>query len=233
MIIIEKPSGCTINQFINDYKSKHNIKKLCFCGRLDPMARGKILLLINDECKKMPLYLNNNKTYQFEICFGFQTDTDDFLGLIENKTDIIIPNFIDEIVEYIKNISNFEFKQKFHKYSSKKVNGKTIREQNLQIIPEHNVKIYETKYIGINCYDFKNFINSIINNINTIDKNKNFRQESIIKQWNKINRTYIFSLKFEMKVSSGFYIRQFVRDLSTKFDFPLIVHDIHRIFIQP
>ena len=86
---------------------------------------------------------------------------------------------------------------------------------------------------GINCYDFKNFINSIINNINTIDKNKNFRQESIIKQWNKINRTYIFSLKFEMKVSSGFYIRQFVRDLSTKFDFPLIVHDIHRIFIQP
>ena len=73
-----------------------------FCGRLDPMARGKILLLINDECKKMPLYLNNNKTYQFEICFGFQTDTDDFLGLIENKTDIIIPNFIDEIVMNIE-----------------------------------------------------------------------------------------------------------------------------------
>ena len=34
-----------------------------------------------------------------------------------------------------------------------------------------------------------------------------------------------------MKVSSGFYIRQFVRDLNEKFNFPMNVYDIHRINI--
>ena len=183
MIILEKPRGYTINEFIENYKKNNNIKKICFCGRLDPMARGKVLLLINEECKMMPHYLNLDKTYQFEICFGFQTDTDDFLGVIQNKTDTVIPAIIHDLVEYIQNISNYEFNQKFHKYSSKRINGKTIREQILENIPTHKVKIYETKYIGISVCNFKNFINSIINNINTIDKTKNFRQTEIINHW--------------------------------------------------
>lgn len=231
MIIIEKPCGYTINEFIEKYKKDNNINKLCFCGRLDPMARGKILLLIDEECKMVSKYLNLDKTYQFEICFGFQTDTDDFLGLIENKTDTVIPIIIHDVVEYIQNISDYEFNQKFHQYSSKKINGKTLREQKLDNIPTHKVKIYETKYIGISVNDFKNFINSIINNINTIDKTKNFRQTEIISQWKNINRQNICSIKLEMKVSSGFYIRQFVRDLNEKFNFPMNVYDINRINI--
>jgi tRNA pseudouridine(55) synthase len=231
MIIIEKPSGCTINKFIEKYKKEHNIKKLCFCGRLDPMARGKVMILINDECKMISQYLNFDKTYQFEICFGFQTDTDDFLGIVQNKNNSYYPTNLNKIIEYINNISDYEFQQKFHKYSSKRVNGKTIREQTLDIIPSHNVKIYETKYIESKYRDFKLFINSIINDINTIDKTKNFRQNEIIKQWDNINRDYIFTIKFELKVSSGFYIRQFVRDLSYKFNFPMIVYDINRVNI--
>ena len=231
MFIIEKPCGCTINQFIEKYKKENNIKKLCFCGRLDPMARGKVLLLIDEECKLAPRYLNFDKTYQFEICFGFQTDTDDFLGIIENKTDIIIPKILNDVTKYIQHISNYEFEQKFHKYSSKRVNVKTLREQNLDNIPTHTVKIYQTKCFSITYYEFKKFINSIINNINTIDKNKNFRQTEIIKQWDNINRDNICTLKVEMKVSSGFYIRQFVRDLNEKFNFPMNVYDINRINI--
>ena len=231
MIIIEKPSGCTINEFIEDYKKKYKIKKLCFCGRLDPMARGKILILINDECKMVKKYLHFDKIYQFEICFGIQTDTDDFLGIIEDKTESDYPKNLNIIIKYINNISNYNFQQKFHKYSSKKVNGKTIREQELKIIPTHNVKIYKTNFIEFKCRKFKSFINSIINNIKTIDKNKNFRQNEIIQQWNNIIRDNIFSIKLEFKVSSGFYIRQFVRDLSYKFNFPMIVYDINRINI--
>ena len=231
MIIIEKPRGCTINEFINKYKKDNNIKKLCFCGRLDPMARGKVLILIDNECKMMPTYLSNNKTYEFEICFGFQTDTDDFLGILENKNNIIIPNILYDVIKYINSIHNYKFQQKFHKYSSKRVNGKTLREQNIDNIPTHLVEIYETKYIRLKYYNFKNFINCIINDINTIDKNKNFRQKEIIKQWNSINRNLIISVKFLFKVSSGFYIRQFIRDLSNKFNYPMIVFDINRILI--
>ena len=231
MKVIEKPCGCTINQFIQKYKTDNNIKKLCFCGRLDPMARGKILILINEECKMMPNYLNLDKTYQFEICFGFQTDTDDFLGIIEKKTDAMIPPNLNQIIEHILNISDYEFEQKFHKYSSKRINGKTLREQEINIIPTHKVKIYKTKYLNIFMSNFNNFINNIINDINTIDKNKDFRQNEIIEQWKNINREYICSIKIEMKVSSGFYVRQFVRDLHKMFDFPMVVYDINRTLL--
>lgn len=231
MIVIEKPRGCTINQFIQKYKKENNIKKLCFCGRLDPMARGKILILINEECKMMPRYLSLDKTYQFEICFGFQTDTDDFLGIIERKTDNIIPPNLNQIIEHILKISDYEFEQKFHKYSSKRINGKTLREQNLDNAPCHKVKIYKTKYLNIFMSNFSNFINNIINDINSVDENKDFRQNEIIKQWENINREYICSIKIEMKVSSGFYIRQFIRDISELFDFPMVVYDINRTLL--
>ena len=105
MKIFEKQSGCTINQFINDLKKTYNINKMCFCGRLDPMARGKVLVLFNDECKLMPQYLNLNKIYQFEICFGYKTDTDDFLGLIEefNMNEF---TQLNALINYINNLSN-------------------------------------------------------------------------------------------------------------------------------
>jgi tRNA U55 pseudouridine synthase TruB len=34
-------------------QNQNPIKKICYSGRLDPMARGKVLLLFNDECKKL------------------------------------------------------------------------------------------------------------------------------------------------------------------------------------
>ena len=79
--------------------------------------------------------------------------------------------------------------------------------------------------------NFSNFINNIINDINSVDKNKDFRQNKIIKQWENINREYICSIKIEMNVSSGFYIRQFIRDISELFDFPMVVYDINRTLL--
>ena len=45
----------------------NGINKVCYCGRLDPMARGLVLLLVGDECKKMDDYLSTIKEYEFEI----------------------------------------------------------------------------------------------------------------------------------------------------------------------
>ena len=228
MEIIEKKAGYTINQLIEKYKKDNNIKKACFCGRLDPMARGKVLILIEENCKLVNNYLKMNKTYQFEICFGFQTDTDDFLGIIENKTNEKFNN-IEYISQYIKKITGKDITQKFHNFSTKNFVSKKLNNDNY-----HNVKILKSKILGYNRYIFKNFINNIIENINTIDKNKNFRQNEIINQWKQIDIDYIYSLKVELSVTSGFYIRQFVRNLSDVFSFPFITHDINRtnIFIH-
>jgi tRNA pseudouridine55 synthase len=55
---------------------------MTYAGRLDPLASGKLLLLIGEECKEKEKYLGLDKEYEIEVLFGVGTDTGDALGLI-------------------------------------------------------------------------------------------------------------------------------------------------------
>ena len=64
--MVYKPVGITPYELIQKLKIKYpNYKKVAFTGRLDPMAHGEMLLLINEECKKLPQYLSFHKTKVF------------------------------------------------------------------------------------------------------------------------------------------------------------------------
>ena len=111
-MIKTKPAGLTINEFASNIKTETNCRKICFAGRLDPMARGQVLLLIDEECKKLPDMITKDKTYQFEIIPGFQTDSDDPLGIIENMSDQS-NGIIDKISKMLsENIYPSSFNQK-------------------------------------------------------------------------------------------------------------------------
>ena len=235
--IIYKEAGYTMNQIIIPYKNENN--KLCFAGRLDPMARGKVILLYDNECKNIDKYKNLKKTYQFEIIIGIQTDSDDPLGIIEmNIVNAInnanCSNIYNQIYNDIKsNISRNTFIQKFHHYSSKCIDGKPLwyyKKNNIVIdSPTHIVSIYDYKINDIKSYDFDQWITKITNQIKTIDAKCDFNQDFIINQWIKSdNIKYICSIPITLSVSSGFYIRQFVRDLSDKIKLPLMTFDINR-----
>ena len=56
---------------------------LAYAGRLDPMAEGKLLVLIGDECKKQSSHTKLDKEYEVEIVLDLKTDTGDVLGLAE------------------------------------------------------------------------------------------------------------------------------------------------------
>jgi tRNA pseudouridine55 synthase len=55
---------------------------LTYAGRLDPLASGKLLVLIGDECKQKDRYQALDKTYDVSILFGLSSDSGDVLGLI-------------------------------------------------------------------------------------------------------------------------------------------------------
>lgn len=242
MKIVDKPAGITINQFIQDYRKND---KICFAGRLDPMARGKVILLFNKECSEIEKYKKLDKTYQFYIIPGIQTNTDDPLGIIEkiqldsiDITQNIISKVISRIVENIK-VGDY-FNQSFHSFSSKCVNGKPLWEltKNNQINhtfikPSHLVKIYDYTINPVTIFNFNNWKTTIIEQIKTIDHNCDFNQENIIKQWSEleIENNNLYGIPVTIKVSSGFYVRQFVRDISNNdlINYPLMVYDINRI----
>ncbi len=253
-IIKNKNAGQTMTQFIDSIKQDFEEKfkslefKMCYSGRLDPMARGKVIILLNGECKKVESYNKKSKTYQFEIIVGLQTKSDDPLGEFEkiNLEEVSIDkvNSIKQFTEtYLQSLFNQNsFYQKFHNYSSKKVNGEPLwlhsqnQNQNLVLekdFPKHLVSIYDYELKDIKSYDYQNWKDEIVKLIDTIDKNCNFNQENIIKQWNKLyieeeQNKKIYSIPINLTVSSGFYVRQFVRDLSNIINFPLMVYDINR-----
>jgi tRNA U55 pseudouridine synthase TruB len=58
---------------------------LSYAGRLDPMASGKLLILIGEECKNQTAYHNLDKEYEFSALFGIASDTQDVLGRLRTK----------------------------------------------------------------------------------------------------------------------------------------------------
>src|SRR5687767_12670821 len=84
---IYKPIGLTPLQLIKLLKkSKEGYKniKMSFAGRLDPLAHGVMLLLLGEENKNRDKYLSLDKTYEFKVLFGVETDTFDFLGILKD-----------------------------------------------------------------------------------------------------------------------------------------------------
>jgi tRNA pseudouridine(55) synthase len=232
-----KEAGNTMIQTMDKFKKENNINnKVCYCGRLDPMARGLVLLLVGEECKNMDKYLGCNKEYEFEIIFGLSTDTDDpmgFIGMPIIYDEKEIEFYCDKIKEFI---IPHKFKQKFHNYSSKTINGNPMwqcTQNNIIIdIPSHEVEIYNVEYKPIKIYDFNEWKENIINTINKIDKKNNFRQEQIIYIYNNISLSKVYALPIKIKVSSGFYIRQLVADIKNHFNISILTYDINRISIH-
>lgn len=248
MKIFYKPVGYTPNDFKYKLVEENKIsKKNCWIGRLDPLARGKLLFLEDNELynNKFEKYIYESiKEYEAEIILGISTDTDDIMGILDNKINVLE---LEKDIIFNKIRNEFEYfssqkEQNFHPYSSYMLKKNNIKQplwkwkkQNLlnkDEIPKKNIKVYY-----INFLDYKEYNNEIYNEfikrISKVDNKHSFRQSEICDQWlnekNLSENNKIYSIKFRIKVSSGYYLRQFCNDLKNKINYPLTIFDINRI----
>ena len=232
-----KPIGITCGDFIKKYKDEN----IAYVGRLDPMAHGLITILTGKDVKNMEEYQKKAKIYKFKFIMGMNTDTDDILGIhtINNKED---QTTLETVIEYINSFPN-QYNQKYHSFSSFKIakrndKGKrkplwwwTVNNYHIEEIPEKKVKIYEKKISKIELRDGENIRAEFLAKISKIEDNK-FRKEETILQWKEMDFGYKYNeITAIFSVSSGFYIRQFVRDMSDRLNVKMIVTDIERIEI--
>lgn len=252
-----KPIGITCGDFIKKYKDKN----IAYVGRLDPMAHGLITILTGKDVKDMEQYQKKAKIYKFKFIMGMNTDTDDILGIhtINNKEDqtnletIIefINNFPNEYNQKYHSFSSFKpakrndaGKRKPLWWWTTKRGGflpptlslgsksdRTVNNYLIEEIPEKKVKIYEKKISKIELRDGENIRAEFLAKISKIEDNK-FRKEETILQWKETDFGYKYNeITCIFSVSSGFYIRQFVKDMSDKLNVKMIVTDIERIEI--
>ena len=101
---------------------------LTYAGRLDPMAEGKLLVLIGEECKRKEEYLRLDKEYAFEILFGVSSDTGDVLGMPEACG--LPPLKEDEVLKAAEGMTGGH-RLPYPAFSSKPVGGKPLFEHAL------------------------------------------------------------------------------------------------------
>ncbi len=241
VISLYKPIGQTPLQALNHLRKfqlrKLENKKLTYAGRLDPLAEGLLLILVNPDQVTKEKLQNLPKTYHFKLLFGVATDTYDPLGLIQpagsipanhqpSRLDLegALPQFIGTKL------------QPYPPYCSKTVNGKPLfyyARNNLLstiTIPKKKITIKKINLISNQSISAKKLKSQILQSIKLVKGN--FRQEKIIKSWQEHFKssslaTYsIFTLSVDC--TSGTYIRSLAHQIGQKINIPSIALSIKR-----
>jgi len=234
MIITYKNQGKTLGQLTNEIREKLN-KKICYIGRLDPIASGIVCYLEDEECKSQSSFLKFDKTYTFNLILGISTDSGDALGMITG----ISPCFeIDE--GFMDLFNDFQYKQKYPMYSSYVIKKDGLKKplwyfakNNIRLcddeIPEHLVyvknleKTDEPFYIKSPSYFIKQ-----IEKLDDI-KGECFRKDEVIKQYQELESIHLLAIPLIAKVSSGTYIRRLCEDIGKYLGIPAMADSIERV----
>jgi len=218
MILLNKPKYLTSLQAIERFKilnPKYLNSKLGYAGTLDPMATGLLIVLVDKENLKRDEYIGLNKTYEFEILLGIETDTYDIFGVISsiNKSDIKKLELNNMLGEYT---------QKFPAFSAKIINGKRLYKHSLdKTITENNLPTYKRFIYSLDIIDSTIITKKdILKHVKTATDHikGDFRFTEINKSWSdnqdNLEQSYLLT-KLRAEVSSGTYIRRLCVDLAT------------------
>lgn len=151
VLLVDKPTGPTSFAVINKIKKMFRPKKIGHAGTLDPAATGLLMVCLGEATKVSSYLMDSEKTYEFEIFFGRQTDTLDDQG----KTTALDNTLVDEDTLRAA-LKTFEGPQSQvpPKYSAIKVKGKKLyeyaRRDHDVDIPRRDIHILDLQLLDFN-----------------------------------------------------------------------------------
>jgi tRNA pseudouridine55 synthase len=236
VLILNKKEGATPLETLEFFRAKnkeYKNYKMTYAGRLDPMASGVLIILVDEKIKEKDKYLNLEKEYEFEILFGFNTDSYDVLGKVLKTKKVFLSKKLLE-KEINKNLKFFtgKFIQEYPIYSSKTVNGRQLfsyaRANEEVEVPKREVNVKNFELLKIRKIVGKNLFSNIEKRI--LKVKGDFRQKEILKIWKKeikLKEQY-FIASFKIKCSSGTYVRGIANSLGNKAQIPALALNIKR-----
>jgi tRNA pseudouridine(55) synthase len=235
-IAIYKNEGETPLECLERFRLEQPLYKdavLSYAGRLDPMAEGAMLVLVDEENKNREKYLNLDKTYEVEILFGVKTDTGDILGLVQETKDIPTEKEVNEVLQFFVGA----FVQKYPSYSSRTVDGKPLfqwaREGKLDEIkiPERTSEIYSIELLDKCFLKGEEILVQVKERIGKVKGD--FRQEETISSWEKVleqrkEKSFPF-IRIQVHCSSGTYMRTLSERVAEQLDTVGLAWSINRL----
>lgn len=123
-ILINKPTGITSHDVVDELRKITGIRKIGHAGTLDPFATGLLICGIGREAtKRLDIFLKQDKEYLAELELGFVSDTYDRDGKLEKKQGQ--QPLLSEIKKVVNGFKG-ETEQKPPIFSAKKIGGKKL-----------------------------------------------------------------------------------------------------------
>lgn len=249
--VIEKEVGETPLSAVEKWRSVHPDMrgvKLSYAGRLDPMASGKLLVLIGEECKRQKTYRDLDKQYTFEVLLGFESDTGDVLGMAErdpHEHTLYTTTHLRKTARSLEGVVRLPFPH----FSSKTIHGKplflwTLERKLHEIqIPIKTSRVYKLSLIEKKTVAKETVREEIFKKINSIPNatdapkklGDDFRRQDIRERWNALldasPETHFQIATFSCIASSGTYMRTLAEEIGKALGTKGLAYFIHRTHI--
>lgn len=225
-ITFSKEVGETPLMALERFKRTHPTyadTKACYAGRLDPMAKGKLLVLLGEECKRQDKYHGLDKEYEIEVLLDVGSDTGDALGIVtlhqqETRID-------QETLARVLRKEQGTHLRRYPLFSSKTVNGTPLFLHALkgtltkEDVPEHEEHIYRISCMSVardSAGTLRTRIDSFLSRVPHSDEpskalGADFRINEVKKGWEDLltlsgNQQFV-TLRLKVVCGSGTYMR--------------------------
>lgn len=88
--IVDKPTGCTSHDIVDQLRKKFGTRKVGHAGTLDPSATGVLVLGVGKGTKMLQFVSGADKSYVGELVLGVETDTLDADGVVIASHDMSV-----------------------------------------------------------------------------------------------------------------------------------------------
>jgi len=87
VLVVDKPLGLTSFDVVRRVRRACGLRRIGHGGTLDPAASGVLTVCLGEATKLAQFLLDADKEYDFTVCFGVETDTDDAAGTVTARRD--------------------------------------------------------------------------------------------------------------------------------------------------
>lgn len=250
-IVLDKQVGETPLSCAEAWREKHPEYQgvpLAYAGRLDPMASGKLLVLIGEECKRQTEYHGLDKAYEFSVLFGITSDTLDVLGRLTPRE--AVPTINPDTLETVLPSFFGDIELPYPHFSAKTVQGKPLHVWTLEnrlheiTLPTITTTIHTLTLDAIETVSRAKLVAEALEKVNSIpevtDQRKalgnDFRRVDVRRDWNEIRNndslpTEYSIARFTCIASSGTYMRTLASEIAKKLGTIGLAFRIHRTHI--
>jgi len=229
-IILEKKVGETPLSCAEDYRAQHPELigvPMAYAGRLDPMASGKLLILLGEECKQQENYHGLDKEYEFSVLLGIESDSLDVMGRLSTKENSTVNRTIsDDSFKKIATGLVGKIELPYPRFSAKTVQGKPLHTWTMEgrlneiAIPTKESEIYQFEFIKLENLSRAGVVREALAKVNSVPPvtelrkalGNDFRRVDVRQDWddilknNSLPDTYQIA-HFRCLASSGTYMR--------------------------